>query len=349
MKLLTELKHQLIDLHNSASNSERVILTNMEEFVEDSIEGEDYYETETHYVSYCPYCVENITNSEGEPYTKKKLYISKDYSRSFCQRCHSTYFNYTTDLEFSVIAPKTKLHEFTLNKLAKKSRLAGVDYSLHAYESTGVDIEGIMRILSRRNIHKLGREIGEPTLIRRNTERYRPLVDKLGIRGTSFDNNHGVLMIPFYINDELIYWQSNLVGGNPKYFMPPIEHKPFYMPINRGKKIVIVEGIYDAMACLYLYPDRTPIALLGSYITDYHIWLLRNYVQPVDCLIQLDNINLSVGVLLQMRRKIPTIVNFNLFAGKYDVDPDEILTSMDNNQLEEFKITHRYANNFEWE
>jgi len=342
MKSLSEIEHQMVDLFHS-TKGDRVIRINLSEFIDDSDEG-DHFETTKHYVSYCPYCIEHYD------YYKKKLYIEKDtLDRGFCQRCHSVYFNYTTDLTFDVIAAQTKYKQFNLEKLPKiKLGVGGNDYSLQAYQNCVTDESDILDLLSERNLDKIT-NVGEEILIQRNITRYEPLISKLGMKGKKTGEYSGFIMFPFYIKGDLIYWQAKLVGYTLKYFMPPIAHKPFYIPEFRGSKIVIVEGIFDAISCLTLYPDRTPIAILGSYVTDYHVWLLRNYIQPTDCLISLDNINLSLNVLYQIKGLIPTITHYSCFYGTYDQDPDELLLSLNDKELEEFINTHKYENTFEWE
>lgn len=342
MVTLSQLEHQIVNLVHSIKG-DRAIRIDLKSFIDDSDEG-DNYETENHFVSYCPYCFETYG------YTKKKLYIEKSSMEiGFCHRCHSVYVNYTTDLNFEIISSRVKNHQFSLSKLPKVNlNVGGPDHSIAAYENCKIDREGILNILSNRNLDSIN-NVGKSILINRNKERYLPLIDKLGMKGGLIDDDHGFIMVPFYINNTLIYWQSKLIGYNIKYFMPPIAHKPFYIPEFKGNKIVIVEGIFDAISCLYLYPDRTPIAILGSHVTDYHIWLLRNYIQPVDCLISLDNIHLSLNTLFQLKGLIPTISNYSLYYGKYDQDPDELLLSLSNSELEEFINTHRYENSFEWE
>lgn len=342
MLLLSEIEHQTIDLSYSHHNGERVIRLNLEEFIEGN---EDYYETTKHFVSYCPYC------AEENLYTKKKLYIEKDnLSQGFCHRCHSIYFHWTTDLSYDVVQLKERISKFKLCKLPKSSPPnMGPDYSLNSFNSCSVNREGILEMLKYRNVDSLT-NIGEDILVKRNIERYSPLIDRLDMRGGKLGDDQGFIMVPFKIGDELLYWQSKLYGYNIKYFMPPIAHKPFYIPEYHGRRIVIVEGIFDAMACLYLFPDRTPVAILGSYITDYHVWLLRNYIAPTDCLVFLDNPKLSLGVLFQLKGLVPTIINFSIHCSDtWGQDPDEMLLSMSNEELENFKEVYHYESRFDWE
>lgn len=337
---ISNIEHQVVNISQSNTNGERVIRMNLEEFIENN---DNYFETTKHYVSYCPYCIETYG------YEKKKLYIEKDtLAKGFCQRCHSIYFNYTTDLTFDVAYSKSKLKQFTLCKLNEINTSLNADYSLAMYHKSVCNKDDILKVLSKRNLDKIT-NIGDNILIKRNLSRYEPLIDKLGMKGSIIDEDQSFVMVPFYINNELVYWQSKLAGYKMKYFMPPIEHKPLYIPEYRGTKIVIVEGIFDAMACLYLFPNRTPIAVLGSYLTDYHLWLLRTYIQPTDCLISLDNLSLSYNILFQLKGLIPTITQYSLFQSKYDQDPDEFLLSLSDDELSEFIKTHKYENNFEWE
>lgn len=335
---LSSIQHQLIKLHSSIHP--QVIRLDLENLVENCSEN---YETTKHYVCTCPYCVEQYG------YEKLKLYVDKEnLDKGFCQHCKTAYFNYTTDLDFGVVFKKNKISEFKLCKLHSSNvNVGGKDNSLGAYLNCVKDEVGILSLLSERNLSSSSTL--RPIVKERNIERYKPLIEKLGIRGTRISESQGFIMVPFYINNELIYWQTKLVGYKLKYYMPPIAHKPLYIPEFRGNKVVIVEGIFDAIACLYLYPERTPIAILGSYLTDYHIWLLRRYIQPTDCLISLDNIHLSIAVMFQLRGLVPTITSYDCYFGQYDQDPDELLSSLSNEELEKFKSTHNYVHKFEWE
>jgi hypothetical protein len=58
---------------------------------------------------------------------------------------------------------------------------------------------------------------------------------------------------------------------------PPIDFKPPYIiEKSNVKKFIIVEGVFDAIACLFFYPEYIPFAVLGSQITYYQLELLRS-------------------------------------------------------------------------
>lgn len=329
--LLSQIKHELADFHGNPRFN-RVIRLDLNEFVENY----DYemYETEKHYVSVCPWCSEHLG------YIKKKLYIEKsddteNLKQGFCQRCRTIYFHTTTDLSFELITRRDKEKLFSLSRLP--SFIPGSSHDLRQYldfTSSKPDIEILLR--SRNNAGY----------------RYIPYIEELGMKGkiTNQDTNQGFIMFPFRLpNQSIFYWQSKLFGFDLPYFMPTIDHKPFYCPVYRGNKIVVCEGIFDALACMILFPDRTTIALLGCYATPYHIWMLRHFISPTDCLIFLDNIHLSINLLFQLKGSIPTITSFNCVYNKYNVDPDETLAGLDNDKLKEYIDNNRYEDTLNWE
>lgn len=330
--LLSQFKHELVDFHNNPRFN-RVIRLDLNEFVETF----DYemYETTNHFVSVCPWCAEHLG------YVKKKLYIKKSDStdnlhEGFCQRCRTIYFNRTTDLSFELIVRRDKDKVFSLSRLPKFIPGSNHDQSQYLnFTGNKPDVEILLR--SRNNAGY----------------RYIPYIDKLGMKGKIInqDTNQGFIMFPFTLpkTNELIYWQTKLFGFDLKYFMPTIDHKPFYCPVYRGPKIVVCEGIFDALACMILFPDRTPIAFLGCYATPYHIWMLRNYIIPTDCLVFLDNIHLSINLMFQLKGNVPTITSFNCVYNKYDVDPDETLAELDDDGLENYIKSHRYEDTLDWE
>jgi len=129
------------------------------------------------------------------------------------------------------------------------------------------------------------------------------LYSPLGIR---FSGHNPV--IPFFFKGEMIYYQIRLIDGESriKYFSPPIDHKPAYIIEKKeNKNIIICEGVFDAIACLILYPNYTPFAVLGSSITDYQIWMLRSYI-PDKIKIFMDKTELSVGI----KERIRNFVNY---------------------------------------
>lgn len=314
---INQIDHEKLTL----ADGRLVVRMNMVEFLD--ICAEDVIETGTHYVVTCPCCAEEKRLSGNPSYNKKKLYIPFDNpEQGMCQRCKTIFFHSSTDLVFDVIYKPSKTTKFQLDKLPN---IQGDNYSLAGYFNRTTNYDEL-----------------KEALIKRRSFRVLPYLEKFGIRG---DKNS--IIFPFKFGNEVIYWQErffNPVG--PKYFMPPIGHKPCYIPEKRGRDIIIVEGIFDALACYILFPDLTPVALLGSYITDYHIWLLRNYIAPRHALIYMDEFSISQGILMKLNGKLPTCVKTEIKRPFGDTDPDEFLHSLTPSELKSFNEVNRYEHYF---
>jgi hypothetical protein len=261
-------------------------------------------ESTDHYILICPCCAAE----KGHNYSKTKLYLKKDKTIGFCQRCHAVYVPYidTTSDEILLrwIPNFSKTTEFNEVVTIPKLYNGGIDY----YNSA----------------NDLSNELVEHLKERRNYAVIKYL-SELGFR--CYNNDE--IIIPFKFFGELIYYQINY--RNPKglkYLNPPIKHKPLYLPrqLPPGSDIVLCEGIYDAIALMEFYPQCTIAALLGCNITEYHIWMLRK-LMPSRIYIFMDDTNLS-------RKVMKTLVSSKLtcFCG-YSIiesdgkDPDELLKS----------------------
>lgn len=260
-----------IILHRK-SGSEIVIL-NLKEYTLNEIDESCFDETKTDYQITCPYCVDAYLhdNSYTSPYLKYKLYVKKDFSIGHCFRCDRVFVDNDDSLKFEISypEPRSSMETFELVKLNHEI------WNLDMFESfSEFDQIGYNYLVYDRHMYL--------------KELYRVLKIRFS------DSNP---VIPFFFKGELIYYQIKIIHGNIPYFSPPITHKPGYI-IEHGdnKKFVICEGVFDAIACLILYPDRTPFAVLGSNITDYQIAMLRSYI-PEDILVYMDETELSKKVM----------------------------------------------------
>jgi len=232
--------------------------------------------TEKDYICECPICAE-------EQHYKHKLYIEKGFNVGHCFRCHTVLIDNTEHNDCSYYDNYENFEIPQLEDISKNTlvKLDGDKWNLELYESLGnVSKKGLDYLKSRKNsfLDKL----------------YIPL----GIRFLGCNP-----VIPFYFHNELIYYQIKLIDGDIKYFSPPIKKKPLYIiekKSNPNRKFVICEGVFDAIACLILFPDRVPVALLGSTITTYQLWMLNSYA-PADILIFMDETRLSQGVYYKIR------------------------------------------------
>ena len=217
----------------------------------------------------CPICSQE--KLLGNPnYSKLKLWINNDFSYGRCFVCNSVFVSPNDKIERGYIAGnKNDINNFEVSHLNHIYWTYDLFNSMVSYDDVG------MEYLSKRHIY------------------LKELSKVLGFR---FLYHNPV--IPFYFHNELIYYQIRMINpkSGMKYFSPPIENKPAYIISNNdNKKIIICEGVFDAIACLIMYPEYTPFAVLGSSITNYQIWMLRSYV-PDDILIYMDNTMLSRNI-----------------------------------------------------
>lgn len=261
-------------------NGQELVLCNLEELLLDQmqvsslLEAKSKLTTSGEYVVKCPFC-------SREGYNKEKLYIHEDLEKGYCFKCTRTYINVDDTIKYNIRVP---IYEnsatFSLVKLSDPI------WSLDAFENEfdEFDEEGYNYLVNKR--HKFMSQL------------YKVLNIKF------HDHNP---VIPFYYKGELIYYQVRFIKANRiKYFMPRISNKPIYS-IEHGdnKKLIISEGVFDAMSNLILYPDRTPIAVLGSSVSDYQIDMIRNYC-PEDILIYMDETRLSLGI----KNKLEEVINY---------------------------------------
>lgn len=260
-----------------------------------------YKEGRNDYIVMCPSCYEEKKSKGVNNYSNLKLYIDKGLRYSRCFRCDSVF-----------LSDDDSLH--------KEVRALEMPVDMSNWTVTTLGSEGYWT-LDRFNEFDEDDEIGVDYLGSRYYP-YRKAYKKLGIR---FKDHNPV--VPFYYKGELIYYQIRLIDKNSKikYFSPPAPHKnPYVIESKTGdnSSIVICEGTFDAIACKYLYPDRTPFAVLGSDITQYQIAMLRSYC-PENIYIYMDKTDIS----LRVKSSIEKYINYaNIEIIESDgTDPEERL------------------------
>jgi hypothetical protein len=88
-------------------------------------------------------------------------------------------------------------------------------------------------------------------------------------------------------------------------------------------KLIIVEGVFDAIACLKLYTDYTPIALIGTHASRPQIDYINTHFQPSEILVRLDSTKLSNMIF---RSALYRTVKSNYKVIESDgTDPEEYL------------------------
>lgn len=256
------------------------------------------------YITHCPFCKE-------EGHTKHKLYIREDLTVGHCFVCGRSYVGIVDEIKFEIKLP-TRIQNFGYGRPALSVvPLTDKNWTLDkfSYEFDNDSDKGLRYLASR---HK-----------------YLPNLSKI----LDFKYWDGNVVIPFKYKDHVFYYQVRFSGvshsdSKIRYFMPPIQNKPPYI-IEHGdfegrpcKKLIICEGIFDAIALLILAPNYIPCAVLGSSISDYQIDFLREY-NPEEILIFMD----ETGISKRIADKIKSVIDYcPVYIRKSDgEDPEELL------------------------
>lgn len=259
----------------------KVVFCNFEELLMDFYGVSSMDEVEPHansqgeYVIHCPFCKE-------EGHTKHKLYIKSDLSVGHCFVCGRAYVNVTNDIKFNIEFPHN-IVEFGFGRpKLQVVPLTDPRWSLDRfkYDFDDYSEEGYKYLMSR---HKY----------------MDPLYKALG-----FKFWEGNPAIPFIYHGKIFYYQIRFSGvghDDPgiRYFMPPISSKPPYIIEHSDRhgnpctKVIICEGIFDAISLLIQAPDYIPVAVLGSSISDYQIDFIREIKGLSGIVIYMDETEIS--------------------------------------------------------
>lgn len=250
------------------------------------------------YICHCPFCRE-------EGHTKHKLYVRTDLTTSFCFVCNRVFINVTDKVDTSFTVPDflgmlSGYQGFNLEKLNDPVwSLDKFNYEFDDYSEVGYN-------------YLIGR--------------HQYLGELYKLLGFKFWNDN--VVIPFYYNSEVFYYQIRFTGNNKiRYFLPPISSKPPYIISREGEarhRIMIVEGIFDAIAALLQCPEYTPVAVLGSSISDYQMNFIRTYAGYVkEVRIWMDETKISKKIADLVKAKIDYCpIEIIKSTGK---DPEEIM------------------------
>lgn len=265
-------------------DGQRLVFCNFEDLLKEyygvsSMEEVEPFQNSTNeYIIHCPFCKE-------EGHTKHKLYIKSDLTVGHCFVCTRTYIHVTDQVDTSYKIPDFfplfhRKHGVELVKLNDPVwSLEKYKFEFDNYDETGVSyLTGRHRFM---------------------TELYKIL---------DFKFMDGNIVMPFKYKGEVFYYQIRFSGKNNKirYFFPPISAKPPYI-IEHGncKKVIICEGIFDAIALLIMAPEFMPVAILGSSISDYQLDFIREYV-PDEIIVYMDETEISKRVA----RKIQATIDY---------------------------------------
>lgn len=284
-------------------NGEIIVFCNFEELLKSFYGTNSMEEVKTHansageYIIHCPFCKE-------EGHTKHKLYIKSDLTVGHCFVCGRAYVNVTDEVRVNYKVP---------NFFPQLIRPQGVNlvtlndpiWTMDRYYNEFDDFD----------------QKGYNYLVGRN----RYLSELYKILGFKFWD--GNVVMPFFYKGKPFYYQIRFTGNNNKirYFFPPIKDKPCYI-INHGdnKKLILCEGIFDCISLLIQAPSFTPVALLGSSLSDYQLDMIREYV-PDEVYIMMDEFSISKKIAKKLKEGIdycPIKI-----IKTYGPDPEEIMNN----------------------
>ena len=274
------------------------ITTKLKELVESC---DTRIETKSHYLIQCPCCEEELN------YHDAKLYIKKDYSTGYCQRCQSSYFNEEEKIDPDVpvqltdlCTPRLRAFDF----INKKFSVNTIDLS---YYDLAKDTGGENYLIYRYSKDKFYKDITGYSGVIYKEPRIK-LVDHAKQLGIKYRVNR--VLIPYNWLGRTIYYQIRFTNpdAKPKYFNPVIENKPlYYCPLNTMNNSVgiLVEGVFGAIAASFNYELKyNTYATMGSYLTDYQFWMLEQLgLQKL--VLYFDDWDISYHIYKQLIKKNP--------------------------------------------
>lgn len=308
-----------------SKNGKTLVFCKLEDLIKDFYQVNDIEAAESNiksngeYIIHCPFCKE-------EGHKKHKLYIKSDLSVGHCFVCCRDYVNVPDEdsevFEFKVNVPTISSFLGASNTV-NLVRLSDPNWTLdmYKYEFDSYDETGVNYLLGR---HQFMGEL------------YKLLEFKFW---------NGNVVMPFKYRGEIFYYQIRFSNPNSKirYFFPPISAKPPYIiEVGNCKKIIICEGIYDAISLLFQAKDFTPVAVLGSSISDYQMSFIREYA-PEEILVYMDDTEKSKKIADRVKSVIDYCpVNIIKSDG---TDPEENMIKRMNRGEDLFWIESRLNNN----
>jgi hypothetical protein len=247
----------------------------------------------------CPICSTPELTPGYSDKRRRKLYT--DGYIGYCFRCHRTFLNPRPDPGDMVSVREPNLGTKVVNYNVPE--LDGTEFN----SFSDLNESGLHYLRSRN-----------------------PIFTKDFCKSVNIKSVPNGVVIPFYLDGNLVYYVVRFIHTSftHRYMMPPTHNKPLYIPnLVSKKKFILCEGVFDAFACLLLYPDYTPCAVLGSKITENQLHYLSQRFNPTNILIYMDDSGRSNKNLEFIRRN---------WRGMYDIDivesdgtdPEEYLNSL---------------------
>ena len=247
----------------------------------------------------CPLC-------ELDDYTKNSLSIKSDFSIGNCFRCETVFVN-----EYDPI--KNEFSRIYVDKSTLTYDICKLDNLADYTKVNGNTFIGSNYLFNRNSLI--------------NIEKYK------------LKSNDTHIIIPFFINDELIYYQKRSINPKAqlKHFKPVIEYQPFYLINNNSDTLIITEGAFDAIACDNRFKEKYDcLALCGKSMSHYQLWLLKELKIYDKIVIYLDETRLSINLYNNLKNQFTIEPKFGIIKSNGD-DPEEMLNN--NMKLEFMEIT----------
>lgn len=262
----------------------------------------------------CPLCKAEKTRQGNPYYSKRKLYLYKDSGLGYCQRCNTIFVPYFEPNPDKIIMrlPHFQVEDpYEFTELSKIPALfkGGIDYY--------------------NNAPPVSNKVKE-FLRGRRSDAVMNHWDELKFRAY----NDEEVLVPFFWDGEPFFYQTSYCHPKAlKYHTPPVSNKPLYILRQGCPTVVLCEGIFDAIACLDIYPNCTIAAVLGKAVTPYQVWMLRRLL-PSQIIVYLDKSQLSLNLITQLKEyPIAEYCQFSYVSIEGEEDPDEYLCRINNKTI----------------
>lgn len=230
------------------------------------------------YTVHCPFC-------KAEGHRKHKLGVQEDLSYGHCFVCDRLFCNVTNEIDLSFKVPEFGNIGFRAPLQVVPLQDPVWTLERYEYECDDFDEKGYQYLLGR---HKYMADLWQP----------------LGFK--FLDGN---VVMPFKYRGEVFYYQIRFSDPDARirYYFPPVppgKKPPYIIEHGEGiRKMIICEGVYDAISLLIQAPSYIPVAVLGSSISDYQMDFIREY-HPESILIFMDDSEKSKHIMSRLRSTI---------------------------------------------
>lgn len=301
-----------------SKDGKKLIYCNFDELLMEAFGVNSMEEVQQHqssngeYICHCPFC-------KAEGHRKHKLGINDEYTLGHCFVCERVFINLDNSLNFEIPEYKPYGEDPSTWRVVPYEKIG--EYFQFPTESE----DGLNYLVGRHGF-------------------LRELSKGLNFRFTT----NGDIVIPFVYHGNVIYYQKRYIKGSMaqkiRYHLPPMPKgtkPPYIIEHGDNKRFIICEGIFDAIALLIQAPDWTPVAVLGSSISDYQLGFIREYV-PQEIVVYMDDSEKSRSV----QRKIKSVIDYCpvTIIESDGTDPEEVLkkklnwaTSVDQLQIKKLK------------